>query len=72
MTIKGELQQVDEDLARLRQTALELREQIGDMGATDQVERSQLLEMADGQDRLITELEGRREDLLRRLQQEPG
>ncbi|MBB5083263.1 hypothetical protein [Nonomuraea endophytica] len=70
MTIKDELQQVDDDLAKLRQTALELREQIGDMGATDQVERSQLLEMADGQDRLIVELQGRRDDLARRLQQE--
>ncbi|MEV4894621.1 hypothetical protein ACIBHY_46905 [Nonomuraea sp. NPDC050547] len=72
MTIKDELQQVDDDLARLRQSTLELREQIGDMGATDQVERSQLLEMADGQDRLIVELQGRRDDLARRLRQETG
>ncbi|WP_157249200.1 hypothetical protein [Nonomuraea typhae] len=72
MTIKEELRHVEDDLARLRQSTRELREQIGDMGATDLVERSQMLELADDQDQIIAELEARRDGLLRRLQEEEG
>lgn len=71
MTIKDELRQVEEDLARLKRSAQELRDQIGDMGATDLVERSQMLGMADEQDGLIADLERRRDELRRRLEGSP-
>jgi hypothetical protein len=67
MTTKKELRQVEEDLVRLKESTRDLRTQINEMGATDLVERSQMLSMADEQDELIADLERRRDDLRRRL-----
>ncbi|WP_219471319.1 hypothetical protein [Nonomuraea rhizosphaerae] len=72
MTTKDELRDVEEDLARLRAEVKDLRAQIGDMGATDQVEVSAMIGQADEQEGLIADLEGRRDELLRRLGEEPG
>ncbi|AWS45963.1 hypothetical protein [Streptosporangium sp. 'caverna'] len=70
MSTQEELQQVDEDLARLRAEAAELRRQVGEMGPTDATERSSLINMADQQEALSAELEARREELLKRLGEE--
>ncbi|GAA3256501.1 hypothetical protein [Nonomuraea helvata] len=70
MTTKDELQQVEEDLARLRAENQDLRNQVRDFGATDQVEISAVISQADEQEELITQLERRRDTLLQRLQQE--
>jgi hypothetical protein len=66
-----ELKLVEEDLARFRETAADLRCCIGDRDEepTDATERSALIEAADEQDALIDQLEARREGLLRRLGQ---
>ncbi|WP_327089159.1 hypothetical protein OIE66_00615 [Nonomuraea sp. NBC_01738] len=70
MSTKDELAQVEKDLAQLKAQVQDIREQVSDMGATDQVERSQMLGMADEQDELIADLEGRRDRLMRRLGEE--
>jgi hypothetical protein len=64
-----ELQLVQEDLARLRKTAADLRRRIGEREdePTDPAERSALIESAEEQEALIEQLEARREELLRRL-----
>jgi chromosome segregation ATPase len=64
-----ELRLVEEDLARLRKTAADLRRRIGDRDEepTDAAERSALIEAAEEQEALIDQLEARREQLLRRL-----
>ncbi len=67
MSIQEELRQVEEDLARLRAEAAGLRQQVGDLGPTDAAERSALISMADQQEALADELEGRRENLRRQL-----
>lgn len=67
MSTRDELRQVEEDLARLKAANRELRAQVGEMGATDLVERSSMIQMADEQDVVISDLERRREDLLQRL-----
>lgn len=72
MTTKDELRQVEEDLDRLRAENRELRAQIGEMGATDQVEIATMITQADEQLQLIAELENRRDGLLRRLEKEEG
>ncbi|MEU4232076.1 hypothetical protein AB0F17_47955 [Nonomuraea sp. NPDC026600] len=66
MSVEDELRQVEEDLTRLRAQTKDLRDQIGDMGATDQVEVGAMIGMADEQEELIADLERRRDDLLRR------
>ncbi|MER6946677.1 hypothetical protein ABZ297_43885 [Nonomuraea sp. NPDC005983] len=66
MSVEDELQQVEADLVRLKAENKELRDQIGDMGATDQTEIGALIGMADEQQGLIAELERRRDDLRRR------
>jgi hypothetical protein len=60
---------VQEDLARLRETAASLRQRIGDRSdePTDPAERSALIEAAEEQEALIDELEARREELQREL-----
>ncbi|GGO83301.1 hypothetical protein [Nonomuraea cavernae] len=68
MSTEDELLQVEEDLARLRAENRELREQIGDMGATDQIEIGAMIAMADEREELIADLERRRADLRQRLQ----
>jgi hypothetical protein len=70
MSTKDELRQVEEDLARLRAENQEVRDQIRDMGATDQVEISMMITQADEQTGLITELESRRDALKQRLEEE--
>lgn len=66
MSVEDELRQVEEDLTRLRTQTKDLRDQIGDMGATDQVEVGAMIGMADEQEELIADLERRRDELLRR------
>jgi prefoldin subunit 5 len=70
MSTQEELQELDEDLARLRAEASELRGQVGDIGPTDAVERSTLINMADEREARAAELETRREELLKRLGEE--
>ncbi|WP_433242818.1 hypothetical protein ACQPYK_38760 [Streptosporangium sp. CA-135522] len=65
MSIQEELRQVEKDMSRLRTEASELRRQVGEIGPTDAAERSALINMADQQDALADELEGRREELRR-------
>jgi len=72
MSIKDELEQVEADLARLRAENQEIRDQIRDIGATDQVEIASMISQADEQAELIAELERRRDGLLERLKQEEG
>src|SRR5690242_11851847 len=64
-----ELRLVEDDLARLRKTAADLRRRIGDRDEepTDAAERSALIEAAEEQEALIDQLEARREHLLWRL-----
>ncbi|WP_066361115.1 hypothetical protein [Herbidospora mongoliensis] len=62
----SELQQVEEEIARIRAEARSLREQIGDRageGPADSAELSSLIAGADQLDTLAEELEGRRETL---------
>ena len=67
--IREELQLVEEDLARLRETAASLRQRIGERAddPTDPEERAALIENAEEQEALIDQLEARREGLLREL-----
>ena len=67
--IREELQRVEEDLARLRETTAGLRQRIGERWdePTDAGERSTLIEGAEEQEALIAALEARRERLLREL-----
>ncbi|NUP67516.1 MAG: hypothetical protein HOW71_35695 [Nonomuraea sp.] len=70
MSAKDELRQVEEDLARLKAENQSVRDQVGDMGATDQVEISAMIAQADEQSELIAQLEQRRADLQRRAEEE--
>jgi predicted nucleic acid-binding Zn-ribbon protein len=67
--IRDELKELDNDLARLRETARSLREQIGGQadGATDQEEHAELIESAEEQEFMADQLETRREELLAEL-----
>ena len=67
--IAEEVRLVQDDIARLRETAAALRRRIGerDEEPTDPEERSALIEAAEEQEALIDQLEARREELLRRL-----
>jgi hypothetical protein len=67
--LQEELQLVEEDLARLRQTAADLRRRIGERwdDPTDPEERSALITSAEEQEALIEDLEARRAVLLQRL-----
>ncbi|GAA3648423.1 hypothetical protein GCM10022224_008960 [Nonomuraea antimicrobica] len=68
MSTKDDLQRVEEDLARLRAENQDVRDQIRDMGATDQVEISAMISQADEQVELIADLERRRDTLIQRLE----
>ncbi|MFI7618370.1 hypothetical protein E1286_32430 [Nonomuraea terrae] len=72
MSTKDELRQVEEDLTRLRTENQDMRDQIGEIGATDQVEISAMISQADEQVELIADLERRRDRLIRRLEEEEG
>lgn len=67
--LREELRLIEEDLARLRETAANLRQRIGERwdDPTDAAERSALIEEADEQAALIEVLETRRQELLRKL-----
>jgi hypothetical protein len=65
--LRAELQEVEADLAGLRRSARQLREQIGEDEAGDYEDRASAIEAADEQDDLIGQLEDRRNTLLRRL-----
>ena len=67
--IRDELRELDNDLARLRETARSLREQVGDSaeGPTDAAEHAELIESAEEQEFLAEQLETRREELLAEL-----
>lgn len=64
---------MEEDLARIRETAADLRQRIGERAdyPTDPAELSALIEEAEEQEFLADELEARREELLRRLGSSP-
>ena len=66
---EAELRVVEEDLARLREAAADLRRRIGEREdePTDPAERSALIEQAEEQEALIDMLKARREELLREL-----
>ena len=66
---EDELRIVNEDLARLRKEAADLRRRIGEREdePTDPAERSALIEQAEEQEALIDMLKARREELLREL-----
>lgn len=66
---REELRQVDEELAELRETAVELRAQVGDRsnGATDPAETAAVITSAEEQEALIGALSDRRERLRRKL-----
>jgi hypothetical protein len=70
--LREELREVEADLAELRRTAAELRRQIGErwFDPTDEPERAALITAAEEQEALAEELELRREELLRRLEEE--
>ncbi|WP_030456971.1 hypothetical protein [Herbidospora cretacea] len=62
----SELQQVEEEIARIRAEARSLREQIGDRagdGPADSAELATLIANADQLDTLAEELESRRDTL---------
>ncbi len=71
--IREELRLVEEDLARIRETAADLRRRIGERAdyPTDPAELSALIEEAEEQESLADELGARREELLRRLGSSP-
>jgi hypothetical protein len=67
--IREELQLVEEDLAGLREAVADLRTRLGEgwNEPTDIEERTAMVEAAEEQERLISDLETRREELLQRL-----
>ncbi|MCW2878723.1 MAG: hypothetical protein JWQ95_2823 [Sphaerisporangium sp.] len=69
--LREELRLLEEDLPRLRQTAAELRERVGERAdaPTDAAEMATLITMAEEQEAFAATLEARREELLRRLGQ---
>jgi hypothetical protein len=68
-TLREKLRELEEDLVRLRQSAREQRERIGDRSdaPTDAAEMASLITMAEEQEALVETLEARKETLLRRL-----
>lgn len=72
--IRQELREVEEDLEQLRKTAASLREEIGERadGPTDPEEYGALIENAEEQEFLASQLEDRRERLLAELGEEPA
>ncbi|MET8141450.1 hypothetical protein ABZU32_14180 [Sphaerisporangium sp. NPDC005288] len=71
--LREELDMVEEDLVKLRETVAELRGTVGSSAEapTDAAEVSMLIAMADEQEQLMNTLEARREDLRRRLGEQP-
>ncbi|WP_156325382.1 hypothetical protein [Nonomuraea sp. SBT364] len=69
MSTEDELRRLDAELAKLKRDNQDQRDQIREMGATDQFEISAQIAQADEQAEIIAELEQRRETLRRRLEQ---
>lgn len=67
--VRAELAQVEQELAGVRKTAAELRQQVGDdnSGPTDPEDRAAVISEADEQDNLAAALEDRRDRLRQRL-----
>ncbi|ETK34716.1 hypothetical protein MPTA5024_18275 [Microbispora sp. ATCC PTA-5024] len=67
--LRDELNEVDGQIARLRQEAAQMREEIGQSwdAPTDLAERSTLLTNVEQQEALIDDLEVRRRQILDRL-----
>jgi uncharacterized membrane protein len=67
--IREELQLVEDDVARLREAVADLRTRLGEAWnePTDIEERTAMIEAAEEQEALISELETRRQELLQRL-----
>jgi hypothetical protein len=67
--LREELRLVEEDLARVRQTAADLRQRIGERwdAPDDEVDQSALITSAEEQEALIEYLEARREALVQQL-----
>jgi chromosome segregation ATPase len=70
--LRDELQVLEDELAQLRQATADLRRRIGERwdDPTDSAERAALITTAEEQEALIQVLEARREDLLRRLDEQ--
>jgi hypothetical protein len=69
MALRRELQEVEGEVAELRDTAARLRRQIGErwFEPTDASERTALITAAEEQEALAETLEARREGLLKHL-----
>ena len=67
--LREELRQVDADLGKLRRTAAELRQRVGERwdGPTDEAEHALMITAAEEQEAFAAELENRRGELVRRL-----
>ena len=63
--LRGELKEVETDLASLRRTAEEIRSGVAE--ADDPSDRGQLIQSAAEQDALAEAMENRRRDLLARI-----
>jgi hypothetical protein len=70
--LRQELQDVETDLAELRDTAVSLRRQIGDRAAdpTDASERAALITAAEEQEALAETLAARRDELRKLVEQQ--
>jgi hypothetical protein len=64
-TLRAELAEVDQEIARVRQSAEQIRSGVSE--AEDPADRGALIQAADEQDNLGDELVVRREGLLRRI-----
>jgi outer membrane protein TolC len=71
--LREELRLVEEELAQLRETAADLRRRVGERAdaPTDAAETTTLITQAEEQEAFVDVLERRREDLLRRLGEQP-
>ncbi len=65
--LREDLRLVDEELADLRRTVRELRNQIRDTGPSDPEDRTAAITAADEQEALVSALETRRDRLRRQL-----
>ncbi|GLY76494.1 hypothetical protein [Actinoallomurus iriomotensis] len=69
-SLRRELELVEAEIARLRESAAELRRQIGErwFDPTDEAERAALITAAEEQEALVDSLEARREQLRKRIE----
>jgi hypothetical protein len=63
--LRAELAEVEKDLASVRETAAQLRENVPE--SEDPADRGALIQSADEQDAIAEQLVARRDDLLQRL-----